>query len=114
AVLKTTLWTALSDRTQALSEDLPDTGLPMALEAVLSSAFIDEPARGHGGYGTRCSTLVLAAPAGENNICWTIKVDEKTHTPTDVSQDTSAPMTISITSLQWKVEFSLGNLSGQA
>ena len=76
AKLKQSLWQALTSRQQADVADLPDTGLPMALEQALSSAFIDDPDR---GYGTRCSTLLVASAAmtGSNGE-WNIEVDEKT------------------------------------
>lgn len=46
------LFDALADTTQAPDASLPDTGVPLALERVLSAAFIRDPV-----YGTRCSTL---------------------------------------------------------
>jgi uncharacterized protein with NRDE domain len=49
------LFNALRDPTPAADADLPATGVPLAWERALSSAFIRLP-----GYGTRCSTLVLA------------------------------------------------------
>lgn len=52
------LWQALANRSRADSSQLPPTGLPQALENALSSAFVDSPER---GYGTRCSTLLLAS-----------------------------------------------------
>ena len=80
ASLEAHLWTALANRQQAPDGELPDTGLPLALEKALSSAFIDEPARGPSGYGTRCSTLMVAsshdhrAPDG-----LAVQIKEKTH-----------------------------------
>lgn len=107
-VLKAKLWAALASRTKARTEDLPDTGLPMALEAVLSSAFIHEAARGQAGYGTRCSTLVLASPAEKNSACWTVKVEEKTHQQSDLS------LAASTTSIQWKLDLPADNSYGKA
>ncbi len=51
------LFDALADTTAAPDAALPDTGVGLALERLLSPAFIvgDE-------YGTRCSTVVLAGP----------------------------------------------------
>lgn len=43
----------LRDTTQADDDTLPDTGLPIAQERLLSSPFIISP-----GYGTRCSSVV--------------------------------------------------------
>lgn len=45
----------LADRAPAPDAELPDTGVPLALERALSAAFIAMP-----GYGTRASTVVLA------------------------------------------------------
>jgi uncharacterized protein with NRDE domain len=80
ASLEAHLWTALASRQQAPDGDLPDTGLPLPLEKTLSSAFIDEPARGQSGYGTRCSTLLVASVHDHRTPdSWTIRIKEKTH-----------------------------------
>lgn len=72
------LWTALASRHRANSRDLPDTGLPAAMEQALSSAFVDSPER---AYGTRCSTLLVASAAEnqQDKPRWTVRVEEKTH-----------------------------------
>jgi uncharacterized protein with NRDE domain len=62
AALANSLWAALASRQKADIDELPDTGLPLELEAALSSAFVAEPLRGLAGYGTRCSSLLVAAP----------------------------------------------------
>ncbi|GAB3471410.1 NRDE family protein [Polaromonas eurypsychrophila] len=67
------LMAALRDRRRADREDLPSTGVPLALEEALSSAFVDFPEH---GYGTRCST-VLVASAGQEG--WDIALQEVTH-----------------------------------
>lgn len=51
------LFAILADRTQPPDADLPDTGVGLELERALGPVQIVMP-----GYGTRCSTLVLAAP----------------------------------------------------
>lgn len=80
ASLEAHLWTALANRQQAPDDDLPDTGLPLALEKALSSAFIDEPARGQSGYGTRCSTLLLASAYGQQQPdSVDMRIKEKTY-----------------------------------
>jgi uncharacterized protein with NRDE domain len=56
------LWRALDDRTPAPDADLPDTGVALEWERWLSPAFIDIPAH---GYGTRCSTLLVAERVGD-------------------------------------------------
>ena len=50
------LFQALADSGAAPDVELPATGLPLTWERALSSPFIKMP-----GYGTRCSTLVLAS-----------------------------------------------------
>ncbi len=50
------LFDALSDRSEAPDERLPDTGVPLEWERRLSAAFIRTP---DAAYGTRCSTLVI-------------------------------------------------------
>ncbi len=63
AELQTHLWSALANRELAVPHELPDTGIDVALEQGLSSAWVDLPSR---GYGTRCSTLVwLEAGQGQ-------------------------------------------------
>ncbi len=49
------LFSALGDTQKADDEKLPDTGMPIELERLLSSAFISNP-----NYGTRTSTLLFA------------------------------------------------------
>lgn len=53
------LFEALADRRPARDAELPDTGVGLELERMLSPAFIVSP-----GYGTRCSTVVALGPAG--------------------------------------------------
>ena len=78
--LEAHLWTALASRQPAPDGDLPDTGLPLALEKALSSAFIDQPGRGQSGYGTRCSTLLVVSGVDHQqpgNLA--VRIKEKTH-----------------------------------
>lgn len=67
------LFDALLDATPADDRDLPSTGVPLALERQLSSAFIRTP---DGRYGTRCSTLVIQERAGAT---LTTRVLERSH-----------------------------------
>jgi uncharacterized protein with NRDE domain len=53
------LFALLADRVPAPDGELPDTGVGLSAERVLSSPFIAAP-----GYGTRGSTLLLVEPAG--------------------------------------------------
>lgn len=71
--LEQELMAALKDRRRADHEDLPSTGVPLALEEALSSAFVDFPEH---GYGTRCSTVLLASAASYG---WDIALQEVTH-----------------------------------
>ena len=78
--LEAHLWTALASRQQAPDGDLPDTGLPLALEQALSSAFVDEPGRGQSGYGTRCSTLLVVSGVDHQQPGGlAVRIKEKTH-----------------------------------
>jgi len=58
----------LMDRTVPPDAALPDTGVGIALERVLSPAFVEAP-----GYGTRSSTVVLMGHDGE------VRFEERTH-----------------------------------
>ena len=49
----------LANRSSAPDQDLPQTGIPLAVERMLSAIFIASP-----DYGTRASTLLLAHPDG--------------------------------------------------
>jgi uncharacterized protein with NRDE domain len=46
----------MNDRERAEHQDLPNTGVPLELEILLSSAFIENSRR---GYGTLCSTALI-------------------------------------------------------
>jgi uncharacterized protein with NRDE domain len=74
------LWTALANRERAPHEQLPATGVPLAMEEALSSAFVDFPER---AYGTRSSTVLLASAEGgrEGARRWGVTVQERTHLP---------------------------------
>jgi len=60
----------LSDRSIAADGTLPDTGVGLDWERLLSSAFIVST-----GYGTRCSTVVQAGNDG------VVSVEERSHAP---------------------------------
>jgi uncharacterized protein with NRDE domain len=79
ATLQASLWSALGNRQRAPQEDLPATGVPLALEEALSSAFVDFPDH---AYGTRSSTVLLAArdPASPS-VQWNVQVEERTYGP---------------------------------
>lgn len=65
------LFEALADRTVADDAELPDTGIGLARERMLSPAFIASPDR---RYGTRCSTVLIGerGPSG-----WHLHVAER-------------------------------------
>ena len=103
AKLKAPLWQALASQSCATSDELPDTGLPIALERALSSAFVDDPGR---AYGTRCSTLLVASLADLAQAdCWDVQVEEKTFLraglPVDTLVDTGGEALLSHR-FQWK------------
>jgi uncharacterized protein with NRDE domain len=57
------LFAILADRSRPQDSDLPDTGVGLEAERLLSSAFI-----AHATYGTRCSTLVLLRSDGQLTV----------------------------------------------
>ena len=68
---------ALADETSAPADQLPATGVGLARELGLSSAFVRLPEH---GYGTR-SSLVLRIAATEREQRWQLDAHEWTHTP---------------------------------
>ncbi|HYW57301.1 MAG TPA: NRDE family protein [Polaromonas sp.] len=73
------LWAALMNGRRAEIDDLPDTGVPLALEHALSSAFVEFPEH---GYGTRCSTLVVVERLenATGSVTHPVSVKERSHT----------------------------------
>lgn len=60
---------ALADPTPAADADLPDTGVGLARERLLSPAFIRIPGPGVGThYGTRCSTVLVVEQVGPRRV----------------------------------------------
>ena len=76
--LQARLWGALASRQRAPRAALPATGVPLAVEAALSSAFVDFPEH---AYGTRSSTVLLASAQGCAGAerRWEVQVEERTH-----------------------------------
>jgi uncharacterized protein with NRDE domain len=76
--LQARLWTALASRERAPLDQLPATGVPLAVEEALSSAFVDFPER---GYGTRSSTVLLASARDDREGArrWDVRLEERTH-----------------------------------
>ena len=67
--LATAAFAALADATPAADADLPDTGVGVARERLLSPAFIRIPGPGtRTHYGTRCSTVVVVEQAGPRRV----------------------------------------------
>jgi uncharacterized protein with NRDE domain len=63
--LASMLFAALGDRREADDADLPRTGVPHAIEKMLSAAFIHSADM---AYGTRCSTLVIAERVNRHTV----------------------------------------------
>jgi uncharacterized protein with NRDE domain len=70
------LFAALSDRTEAQDDLLPQTGVPLDMERQLSPAFIRTP---DGRYGTRCSTLIISERTKRQTVTHVL---ERTFSPT--------------------------------
>jgi uncharacterized protein with NRDE domain len=79
AALTAQLFDALADRRVAADADLPDTGIGIERERVLSPAFIVTP---DGRYGTRCSTVLIGQRNGDG---WRLTVTERGHEPHGVA-----------------------------
>jgi len=79
AALHSTLWPALASRERAPRGQLPATGVPLALEEALSSAFVEVPEQ---AYGTRSSSVLLAS--AQSGVAaarrWQVRLEERTHT----------------------------------
>lgn len=63
AELPEALFALLADRSAAQDEALPDTGIALEWERLLSTAFIQTPE-----YGTRCSTVMLVDRTGQTRF----------------------------------------------
>ncbi|MBI2725159.1 MAG: NRDE family protein [Polaromonas sp.] len=104
ARLENQLWQALASRQQAVPGSLPGTGVPVAWEKALSSAFVYAPER---AYGTRCSTLLIAerdAGTSKGKEGMSLKIQEKTFPPGyEPNLHDQAKISVSITSqtLSW-------------
>ena len=101
--LQAPLWTALSNRKRAPIEKLPATGVPLAIEEALSSAFVNFP---ENTYGTRSSTVLVInrKETGSKTQCWEVQMEELTHVRGKLDQSAQA-VTSSIVSfaldLRW-------------
>jgi uncharacterized protein with NRDE domain len=69
--LTAALMSALADRSVAPDGELPDTGIGLDRERLLSSSFIAVP---DGRYGTRCSTVLLGERRAQG---WTLAITER-------------------------------------
>ena len=76
--LQTPLWTALANCERVPRARLPLTGVSLALEEALSSAFVEFPEH---AYGTRSSTLLLASAKDVHASVrrWEIQIEERTY-----------------------------------
>jgi len=57
------IWSVLADRSPALDTELPDTGVGLQWERILSPVFITSQ-----DYGTRSSSIVLIEKSGQTTI----------------------------------------------
>ena len=71
--LEARLFALLGERSEAADADLPDTGIGIDRERMLSPIFITTP---DGRYGTRCSTLVVGE---RDDTGWQLKIIERTY-----------------------------------
>ncbi len=69
--LATQLFASLADRSRPDDDALPDTGVGLARERILSPAFIGSP---DGRYGTRCSTVLIGERHG---TLWRLRLAER-------------------------------------
>jgi uncharacterized protein with NRDE domain len=90
--LESPLRRALASRRLARNEELPDTGMPPAIEQRLSSAFVNDPDR---AYGTVSSTVLLVRrePDSSDERRWAVQVSEKTPVRTAASSSSTDSMT---------------------
>lgn len=100
AALEGLLWPALASRERAPREQLPATGVPLAFEEALSSAFVAFPEH---AYGTRSSTVLLASAQEKRDGArrWDVRLQERTHPP---SFDHASAVTPAISSdlISWQ------------
>jgi uncharacterized protein with NRDE domain len=68
AALAQRLLDALADDGAAPDDELPQTGVALEVERALSAAFIRMPGLRQGGYGTRCSTVIITDAAGHTQV----------------------------------------------
>lgn len=96
------LWSALQDRQRAATDDLPSTGVSLALEQALSSVFVDYPEY---AYGTRCSTVLLASAEGKTTEAnhWEVQISEKIHARSGQAATDATPQPLAQTcQLHWR------------
>ena len=87
--LQAELWTALGNRKRAPIEKLPATGVLLASEEALSSAFVTFP---ENMYGTRSSTVLVVNrnEACSKTQCWEVQMEERTHVHGKLDQSAQA------------------------
>jgi uncharacterized protein with NRDE domain len=103
--LQARLWTALANRNRAALAQLPSTGVPLAMEEALSSAFVDFPER---GYGTRSSTVLLASALDDSDRAprWEVTMHERTHLPDSLPTSANTPL-LSSDQVIWQLDSQL-------
>lgn len=71
AELDAVVWDILEDQRQVIMTDLPNTGIAVEFEQLLSSTYIESPS-----YGTRCSNFLRIQ---DEKIHWTEKTQQGEH-----------------------------------
>jgi uncharacterized protein with NRDE domain len=79
------LWTALDSRERAAVANLPSTGVSLAFEKALSSAFVEFSEQ---AYGTRCSTVLLVSEKDFGNSVQRqrVQMEERTFLRTEMAE----------------------------
>ena len=101
--LQADLWQALGSRERASAPDLPATGIALAREEALSSAFVEMPEY---AYGTRSSTLLTASSDAGG---WDVQMEEREHlrTAAPAGQAADPHWQTQRESLRWSVASAL-------
>lgn len=108
ASLRGALWAALADTRRASAELLPTTGVALAREQALSSAFVTGLDFTSGAYGTVSSTLLTVEASersgGEPGVEMVSMQERQHQRAADTSDGTAAPVwTLSTEDLAWPV-----------
>lgn len=75
--LRRPLWLALANRQRVPVSKLPATGVSLAVELALSSAFVEFPEH---AYGTRCSTVLVVSGKEDSALAQSLEIDVREQT----------------------------------